>query len=211
MRDPVAAALGLDEGPRRARQPDLPGLARMLARAFIDDPVARWSCRQDRLRPAALERVFTVRLRQLFEHGEIWTSEGLASTAVWAPPGRWKTTAGEDIALAWALARDPRLTLRAPLVMSGLLGIEATHPDEPLHWYLAILGTDPPSQGHGLASEMMRPVLQECDRDGVGAYLESSNERNVDFYMRHGFRTVQEKRLPRGPRVWLMWRDPRLR
>ena len=58
---------------------------------------------------------------------------------------------------------------------------------------------------------MMRPVLTECDRDGVGAYLESSNERNLAFYARYGFRTVQELRLPRGPMVWLMWRDPRLR
>ena len=41
------------------------------------------------------------------------------------------------------------------------------------------------------------------------AYLESSKERNVAYYARHGFRVREELDLPRGPRVWLMWRDPR--
>jgi GNAT superfamily N-acetyltransferase len=196
---------------RRAERSELPALSGVLARAFIDDPVAGWSCPPERLRPAVLERVFGLRLRKLFEHREIWTSDRLASAAVWAPPERWKTTVRDDIALGWALARNPRLTFRSTMVMRGLLGVEATHPDAPPHWYLAILGTDPASQGIGLGSEMMRPVIQECDREHFGAYLECSSERNVDFYARHGFRVVQEKQLPRGPLVWLMWRDPRLR
>ena len=56
---------------------------------------------------------------------------------------------------------------------------------------------------------MMAPMLEGCDRDGVGAYLESSREENIDFYARHGFRVTGERRLPRGPRLWPMWRDPR--
>ncbi len=40
-----------------------------------------------------------------------------------------------------------------------------------------------------------------CDRDGVPAYLESSKERNVDFYSRFGFRVKQEVRIPGGPDV----------
>ena len=196
--------------PRRAEQADVPILAHALARAFMEDPVAQWACPFDAFRPAVLERVFATRLRQLVGHREIWTSSRLASAAVWAPPERWKTTARDDIALAMAMARQPRLLPRLPRTMRGLLRIQGIHPVEPVHWYLAILGTDPDFRGQGLASEMMRPVLEECDRDGVGAYLESSNERNLDFYARHGFRTVQEVQLPRGPMVWLMWRDPRL-
>jgi hypothetical protein len=52
-------------------------------------------------------------------------------------------------------------------------------------------------------------VLEECDRDGVGAYLESSKQSNIDYYARFGFRVAEEVRLLRGPRVWLMWRDAR--
>ncbi len=193
---------------RRAEAAELSALARMLARAFHDDPVTSWACRSEELRPRVLERLFRMRIRHLHAHGELWTTDGLVSAAVWAPPGHWRTTTSQDLAYASCLLH-PRLVLRMPLVLRGLLGIEEIHPEQPPHWYLAILGTDPAEQGHGLGSAMMGPILEECDRDGVAAYLESSKERNVAFYGRHGFRVTGEHRLPRGPRVWPMWRDPR--
>jgi len=54
----------------------------------------------------------------------------------------------------------------------------------------------------------MQPVMEMCDREGVPAYLESSKERNIDFYSRFGFRVLEEVKLPRGPKMWPMWRDP---
>ncbi len=86
--------------------------------------------------------------------------------------------------------------------------IDARHPTSP-HMYLAVLGTDPSAQGRGIGSALLAPVLRQCDEDGVPAYLESSKERNVAFYARHGFRVREELPLPRGPRMWLMWREPR--
>jgi len=194
--------------PRRAEAAELPELARMLARAFQEDPVATWSCRPADLRPRVLERVFAMRLRDTHPRGEIWTDDDLQSAAVWAAPGQWHTTTRQDMAYATTLLH-PRLLLRAPMVVKGLLGAQKVHPAEPPHWYLAILGTDPSAQGRGLGSAVMRPVLDECDRHGIGAYLESSKEQNLDYYARHGFRTTAERDLPRGPRLWPMWRDPR--
>jgi GNAT superfamily N-acetyltransferase len=192
---------------RRAEPEELPALAGALARAFFDDPVATWTCRPDELRPAVMGRFFEARMRQLSRSGEIWTTQELAGAAVWAEPGRWRTSYRDDLELARG-SIHPRLLWRAPMVAWGLTGIERRHPQEPPHWYLAILGTEPAAQGRGLGSAMMEPVLEECDRDGVAAYLESSKERNLSFYGRHGFRVTEEWRLPRGPRVWGMWREP---
>jgi GNAT superfamily N-acetyltransferase len=194
--------------PRRAKREELPTLARTLAAAFADDPVQAWACRSETMRPWMLERFFGARLRQLFVRDEVWTTDQLNTVALWAPPGHWKTTVREDIELGRPLLH-PRLVLRMPLVVRGLLGVEAKHPAEPLHWYLAALGTEPAARGQGLGSAVLRPILEECDRDGVPAYLESSNAANHAFYGRHGFRITGELRLPRGPLVWQMWREPR--
>jgi GNAT superfamily N-acetyltransferase len=192
---------------RRATPADLPALAPMLARAFLDDPVANWSCRPDNLRPAVLERFHGARLRHLLVDQEVWTTPDCSSVALWAPPKRWRTTPRQDLELARGMLH-PWLLWRAPLIVGGLLGLERRHPRSPPHWYLAILGTDPAAQGQGLGSAVLAPVLEQCDADGVGAFLESSKERNIAFYARHGFRVTGEHRLPRGPKVWAMWREP---
>ncbi len=193
---------------RRATSADLPALTEMLVRAFMDDPVAVWACRWEGLRPKMLEGMYTARLRQLLLHEEIWTSPELSSAALWVPPDRWKTTLRQDAALIRCFL-DPRLMVRLPLLAVGLSGVQRKHPRRPPHWYLSLLGTDPALQGRGLGSAVLRPVLKQCDADGVCAYLESSKPRNLDFYARHGFRITGELRLPMGPTMWSMWRDPR--
>jgi ribosomal protein S18 acetylase RimI-like enzyme len=193
---------------RRATSQDVPALAVMLARAFHDDPVAGWAFHGDGPRLRALEHFQAIRMRQLMPGDEIWMDADGRCAALWAPPGAWRTTAREDAQLARCFMH-PRLIWRMPMVTAGFLGLERHHPHDPPHYYLAVLGTDPDSQGKGLGSALMTPVLEQCDRDGVAAFLESSKERNIAFYARHGFRVTQEVRLLRGPPMWQMWRDPR--
>lgn len=193
---------------RRATPADIPALAGMLARAFMDDPVANWAWRPDALRLRALERFQATRLRQLIADDEVWTTDDLACAALWALPGRWHTTLRETAMLAPCFMH-PRLLARMPLVALGWERLERQHPRKPPHFYLAVLGTDPTAQGRGLGSAVLSGVLEQCDRDGVGAYLESSKERNIDFYARHGFRVLEPIRMLRGPTMWKMWRDPR--
>jgi len=97
-----------------------------------------------------------------------------------------------------------------PRAFSALLQVEAAHPPGD-HYYLAVLGTEQAAQGKGVGSSVLAPVLERCDREGYGAYLESSKETNIAFYNRHGFEVTRELPLLRGkgPSVWLMWRDPR--
>jgi len=193
---------------RPATAGDIDVLARTLARAFFDDPVARWAWRPDGQRLRALERFQATRARQLLDGEGVWTTDDLTCAALWARPGHWRSSLREEAALAPCFAH-PRLLARMPLVAAGWQGMERKHPSKPQHWYLAVLGTDPSAQGRGLGSAVLQPVLEQCDADGVGAYLESSKERNIDFYARHGFRVLDQLRLLRGPPMWKMWREPR--
>ncbi len=82
------------------------------------------------------------------------------------------------------------------------------HPHEP-HWYLATLGHRRDRQGKGVGcADAARPRPLRCR--GLPGYLESSKERNIPFYRRHGFEVVEEVPLPGdGPPIWTMWREPR--
>lgn len=186
---------------RTATPDDTPHLAATLARAFHDDPVAGYALPSDRRRPAQLRRFYVERLRTLLADELVFTDAGRRAAALWAAPDNWRTPLSE-------LLRTRILTWRTPLFMLGGMRVEHRHPDEP-HYYLAVLGVDPAAQGQGLGSQVIRPMLDRCDREGVPAYLESSKERNLAFYERHGFRVTGEVKLHLGPRLWLMWREPR--
>jgi ribosomal protein S18 acetylase RimI-like enzyme len=179
----------------------------MLARAFLDDPVAVWACRPPGPRLKMLEGMYSVRLRQMLAYEGIWTTPDCSSAALWMPPEGSSATLLQNAALARCLMH-PCVAVRLPLLALGLTGVQRKRSRKPAHWYLSLLGTDPDVRGHGYGSAVLQPVLERCDSDRVGAYLESSKERNIDFYARYGFRVTDELRLPRGPRMWPMWREP---
>lgn len=190
---------------RKAQPADASALGRVLARAFDDDPVMSWMFPRDDRRPQALERFFAIRTRQLIDQEQIYTTDDVAGGALWTLPDRWHMGVRDVLGLASIM---PALGSRLVRVLRGLSLVENRHPKTPRHFYLPTLGTDPARQGEGIGSALMAPVLAMCDSEGVGAYLESSKERNIAFYARHGFRVTEEVRMPKGPPVWLMWRDP---
>jgi GNAT superfamily N-acetyltransferase len=192
------------EDVRKAVAEDVPALSAALAAAFDDDPVIGWVFPHARRRPRFARRLFALRLRHVLDQGETYTIDNRGG-ALWAVPGQWKVSVGQQLDMLVRLAGG--LGLRATRILGGLHDVERRHPREP-HYYLAVLGVEPESQGRGLGTALMGPVLRACDGDGVPAFLESSKERNVDYYSRHGFRVTEELRLPEGPPVWLMWRDP---
>lgn len=193
---------------RRATARDLPALTRMLGRAFSEDPVMLWACRSAELRTELLELIAGARLRQLLAYEEIWMTKESTSTALWTPPGRGEADHLQNLALARSLLR-PRMIACLPRLALGITYMQHMHQHEPHHWYLARLGTAPSEQGQGLGSAVLQPVLERCDSERVGAYLETALHRNLSFYARHGFRVSGELSLPRGPTIWAMWREPR--
>jgi GNAT superfamily N-acetyltransferase len=190
---------------RPARLEDTDALATMLARAFDDDPVTAWVYGRARRRAHWATRFFRWQIQRLLPQGVTWTAQARDGAALWALPGQWREDAAESLALVRATL--PGILPRLPRVLRGLTQVEARHPAR-LHLYLVSLGVEPDRQGQGLGSELLAPGLALCDREGLPAYLETSKERNVAFYARHGFRVTDELLLPKGPPIWFLWRDP---
>jgi GNAT superfamily N-acetyltransferase len=194
---------------RRAGAADATAITDAMSRAFDDDPFANWFAAQDEKRIERIRNMMAVSLeRMTLPFGEVYTTEGTAlGAAEWTPPGKWKLSIWRQLLMAPAMMKTVTLR-RLPAVMSGIAAVEKKHPHEP-HFYLLALGVEPDQQGRGIGSALMQPVLERCDREGIPAYLESSKERNVPLYERHGFRVTEEMVIPKGgPKIWLMWRDP---
>ena len=194
---------------RKATLADAPRLAQALASAFQDDPVIAWIFPDEHRRRRILPAFMEFRLRKLaFPHDEVWMTDAGAAAAVWfPPPGRWQLPLPQRLRLLPPLVRF--FGLRTASILGGLNRMEERHPRDPSHWYLFILGTEQAAQGRGLGSALLAQALTRIDADGMPVYLESSNERNIALYGRHGFETTSEVAIPGGPRIWPMWREPR--
>lgn len=186
---------------------DVPVISSALARAFEDDPVMNWVMRDEDML-GRLERAFSFFLRNIWlRQDACYATDRLFGAALWLPPGKWHLGPIAQLRLLPGMATV--LGRNLPRMISVLNLIEKKHPKEPPHYYLAVLGVQPELQGRGFGGALMQPVLAKCDRDRTGAYLESSKERNVVLYERHGFRVVEQVRLPKGgPPIWRMWREP---
>lgn len=192
---------------RKATTADRAALTAAMARAFDDDPIANWFAAQDKRRARRIYDFMDVAYKITGRHDQIYTTDEIQGGAYWAPPGKWKMGILQQLMLMPAMLRTCTAR-RVPAIMGGLNAIEKKHPHDP-HWYLLALGVEPDLQGRSIGTQLMRPVLEICDRDRVPAYLESSKERNVPLYERNGFKVTERFEVPNGgPPIWLMWRDP---
>ena len=75
------------------------------------------------------------------------------------------------------------------------------------HWYLPFLAVTPDRQGQGSGTLLMRHTLDRASAAGAPCYLDSADERNLPFYERLGFRTVEAGTEPGSQlRTWALRR-----
>lgn len=193
---------------RRATDNDIDAMVEQLCRSFADDPVMQHVFREPAKQHNGMRAYFKTQIRaDYMRWGGCYTTDDHMGSAIWGPAGKPLLTGLAGLATLRPVFPYVYKHMLATFQLTNL--IESMHPKVP-HWYLATLGTDPEAQGKGVGSALLKPVLDHCDREGIGAYLESSKERNVPFYARHGFKVQKEVKLPAGgPSIWTMWREPR--
>ncbi|MGW6885052.1 GNAT family N-acetyltransferase [Streptomyces goshikiensis] len=194
---------------RQADQSDRDAVARLLDVAFREDPVSGWVFPDPEHRAAVHGKFLGVFVDVALEEGRIDCAVDGSAAALWlrVPAGDPDAEAAEDeVPARMRAAADPD-NERCELV-GRLTG--AVHPTAEEHEYLLMIAVAPGRQGEGLGTELMRPVLERCDREGLPAYLEASSERSKVLYERLGWEVTGEPvRLPDGPLMWPMWRKPR--
>ncbi len=85
------------------------------------------------------------------------------------------------------------------------LGQGSPEPAEDESWTLETLGVGPGSQGRGIGGALITFALRDAAARGARAVrLETSDERNVRLYERHGFLVTGVNEVPHAPPVWSM-------
>jgi GNAT superfamily N-acetyltransferase len=193
--------------PERLGRSDLDAAAALLARAFAVEPVlGHLLGDDDRERERRL--IFTALCRDVLGAGLIEgvRADGqLASVAVWMAPGAHPVPLRRELRMvpAWL-----RLLTIHPRALPGLLraspALDRLHPREP-HWFLFLLGTEPPRQQGGLGTVLVEHGVRRAREDGVPVHLDTGRQQNVKWFRRLGFEVADEVRVvPGAPPLWGM-------
>jgi ribosomal protein S18 acetylase RimI-like enzyme len=171
--------------------------------AFATDPVARWFYPK----PADYFRWFPAFVRAFAgrafaDRTELVTSN-YSGVALWLRPGAEIDENGLTKLVADSLPAE-----RHDEIFELFEKMGNGHPKED-HWYLPMIGVDSVRQSLGIGTGLMKIALERSDREGLPAYLESSNPRNISLYERCGFEAVGEIRVAGSPPLIPMLRTPR--
>jgi ribosomal protein S18 acetylase RimI-like enzyme len=175
----------------------------VLTLAFAGDPPSRWLFPE----PDEYLRHFPTFARALggaaLSRRTALATPDHAGVALWLAPD----AAPDEEALA-RLIDEVVAPHRRENMAAAVEEMVRYHPQEP-HWYLPMIGVEPARQGKGLGAALLRAALLRVDAEGLSAYLESTNPRNVPLYERHGFEVIGEIRVGTCPPIVPMLRPAR--
>jgi GNAT superfamily N-acetyltransferase len=191
---------------RRAGPLEAQAVTEILTAAFHEDPVwGHWAFPDADRRTVQLSALWQFFVDATIPTGWVWITEGGEAASLWVPPGYPELPAEYEDRL------EPLLTellgFHGNTVFEGFGRFDAAHPHDEPHYYLSLLATHPKHRGHGHGVSLLTENLAEIDRQGMAAYLESTNPKNDHRYEQHGFVRTGHFMLPGGPRVATMWRE----
>ena len=188
---------------RVAEKMDIPAAIQVIRMSFATDPVARWMYPDISDYMTVFPDLINGMAGRAFEERTAYISAGNAGAALWLPPG-----VGSDEEILGNLVQNTVSDAIKKDLESFMEQMATFHPAEP-HWYLPVIAVDPYRFGQGIGMSLMRYGLERCDQEGLPAYLESSNPRNITLYQRFGFEIIGLIRAGGSPPKFPMIRRPR--
>jgi hypothetical protein len=190
---------------RRATSADVPALVDALVEGFTADPLYAWMQPDPERRAALMREVFAFVLDRGLACGEVRTIEARDGAVLWTEPG--VELIDDGAAVAYLDLLREHVGERIGDLVAGMAALERHRPPA-RHRVLHLIATRRP--GAGVGATLAGPLLDRCDADGAGAYLDTSNPRNLAFYSRLGFAVVAEEPVPGGgPVMRALLRSPR--
>ena len=190
------------------RSTEIEAAAGVLARGMRDNPNHVAILGPDpRKRVRALERGFAAYFRVATAQAPLCARLGgvVVGVAGRLSPGRCQLSATQKLRLIPSIATSAiRDTWRA----SRVTGAWAARDPKEAHSHLGPMAVDEGLKGRGIGTRLMEAYCMDLDEAHLAAYLETETARNVRFYERFGFETV-DRAVVLGNPNWFMWRSAR--
>ncbi len=183
-------------------------IAETLALAFQNESGWSYVIPDPKKRADRLLAAFSLFLRDEHRRGAVYGTDEFKAVTMWRGPGQAKDGLLDRAKIFVPFAQVLKGSLLRGLEVSDL--IEKHLPAEPF-WYLHFAGTHPSFQGHGFGGAAIRAGLARADEEGLPAYLETADEKNVGLYQSFGFEVKHIWQIPEGPMFWGMQRPGKTR
>ena len=188
----------------RAKPDDRLRALSTLALAFSSDSLLRWMLPSSDSYLANIIKIFDVFAGNSIDGETCLITSSFEGAAMWLAPG---VEADEDaVSDTFARIFSPEFL---PRVNEILATMESYHPHDDNCWYLPLIGVDPGHQNKGVGAALMKHMTEKLDNESAMAYLESSNQKNISLYLRHGFEVIGEIQIYDSPIVTPMIRKCR--
>ena len=191
---------------------DLRRLAEVAADAYRDYPLHNWFTK-GKYDAKASHLIMQISLKTMTEDAVIYAdSAEINGFAVWLPFGFTGSKTMPFLlngGLSLILHSGPGIIGRLLTYETYAMNLKKEFTDH-YDWYLYNLSIKKDAQGKGIASKLMRPMLQFCDDEKMVAYLETNKEPNVGLYRHYGFELMKEECIPKTPVIhYAMVRYPK--
>ena len=183
------------------KKKDIDRLALVAADAYHDYPLHNWLTK-GKYDEVASRLVMQISLRAMTEDAVIYAdSEQMNGFAAWLPFGFTGNKAIPFLAnggFKLIFHSGPGIIARLVKFENYAMNLKKQF-TEHYDWYLYNLTIKRDAQGKGIASKLMRPMLEFCDNERMVAYLETNKDVNVGLYQHYGFEVMHEELVPDTP------------
>ena len=146
-------------------------------------------------------------------YGEVYTTPEISGVIFTLPSGHTKISQWEYIQRGFLPA--PFVLGLPDFVRSQKCEAYVADEHEKLmqnrdHFYLWGLVVDPAYKRQGVGTALLRPFVEKADAQKLPVYLETHDEKNVNYYQRMDFQLVRTSKIPNSDvPIWCMVREPK--
>lgn len=161
-------------------------LTDILSASFQDNKSIQYLVKQDAKKETRIRQLMKYSINYCTEFGKLILSNNKKACALLVYPYK-KTTSIRSVLLDLQLVVQVIGISNIRKAIAREREIKKMHPATPFA-YLWFIGVDPAEQGKGIGSQLLHEIMAEAAETQLPLYLETSTEKNLPWYEKHGFR-----------------------